>query len=274
MDPPPLQNIPELPQNLLEPISESVASTTSIQHFGDLSSLGLCHWTPPGLLQYLLEAVYLTTGLPWWATIVTTTILIRLAIFPFTIKSQRLAAKFSLIKPETDPIQAEQKKCMQEKDTAGARKAMEKLKAVHAKYGLSQLKLMMFGMVPMITFISLFMAINSMGRLPVPGFETEGLAWVKNLSVPDPIHFYFIWVFKVGLLPVISALGMLGATEVITIIRIIIIKKYIHSHTYIHEYYFFVIPLLIVFNFYSTIYLKIIVGYFGANFSSCHVSWC
>ena len=33
-------------------------------------SLGLAHYYPSGLLQSVMEVVYLNTGLPWWGTII------------------------------------------------------------------------------------------------------------------------------------------------------------------------------------------------------------
>lgn len=36
-----------------------------------------------------LDIVHATTGLPWWATIVAATVVVRSAVFPITLKSVR-----------------------------------------------------------------------------------------------------------------------------------------------------------------------------------------
>lgn len=36
---------------------------------GDLAAAGLCNWTPPGALEWLLEATQVTTGLPFFLAI-------------------------------------------------------------------------------------------------------------------------------------------------------------------------------------------------------------
>jgi YidC/Oxa1 family membrane protein insertase len=37
-----------------------------------------------------LDIVHVTTGLPWWATIVAATVVVRSAVFPITLKSVRM----------------------------------------------------------------------------------------------------------------------------------------------------------------------------------------
>ena len=64
-------SVPYIP----EPPSVDVTSTVveQLNSLGEptLSSLGLCSYYPPGWVQSLLENIHLTTGLPWWGTLVT-----------------------------------------------------------------------------------------------------------------------------------------------------------------------------------------------------------
>jgi hypothetical protein len=35
------------------------------EHFGDLKAQGLCSWWPTGWVQWIMEAIHVSTGLPW-----------------------------------------------------------------------------------------------------------------------------------------------------------------------------------------------------------------
>ena len=44
---------------------------------------------PPGIIQSLLETIHLTTEFPWWGTIVTCTVIIRVCMIPLMIWARR-----------------------------------------------------------------------------------------------------------------------------------------------------------------------------------------
>ncbi|KND02806.1 YidC/Oxa1 family membrane protein insertase [Spizellomyces punctatus DAOM BR117] len=175
---------------------------TSISHLGDLKTLGLCNSTPAGLAQSLIEAVYVTTGLPWWATIMATTLLIRVALTPLILRVQRSSAKMNNISHKTKPLQDEMTRLRAEGDMVGAQKALQKLREEYKNAGVNPLG----GLIALVqapVFISFFFGLKGMAELPVPGFETGGLAWFANLSIPDPTY----------VLPIVASLGMLAVME-------------------------------------------------------------
>ena len=71
-----------------------------------LSSLGLCNSTPVGLVQYLLELLHISVGLPWWGSIAVGTVLLRTVMLPLMIKGMINTARLTNIKPELDRLQA------------------------------------------------------------------------------------------------------------------------------------------------------------------------
>lgn len=74
-----------------------------ISEIGDLHSIGLASfYTPVGWIQSGLEILYLTTGLPWWASIILGSALVRVALFPVAIKAQRASIDLQNLKPLTD----------------------------------------------------------------------------------------------------------------------------------------------------------------------------
>lgn len=94
------ESIPEPPTALVDNLSLNALGEPS------LSSLGLGGWTPSGIVQQTLEFFHAGLGMPWWASIVTGTIIVRLVMFPLVVKSQRNAAKMQNNMPELQVLQA------------------------------------------------------------------------------------------------------------------------------------------------------------------------
>jgi len=68
-------------------------------------------------MQNLLEAVHVTTGLPWWATVVGVAWAFRLSMLPFVLKAAGHTSRMNNIKPLVEvllvclPIFRSLKKC-------------------------------------------------------------------------------------------------------------------------------------------------------------------
>jgi YidC/Oxa1 family membrane protein insertase len=184
----------------------------SIQKIGDLKSLGLCNNTPVGLLERLFESIYVTTGLPWWGVLATSTVAVRLLVLPILIKVQRNALIIQSIRPQLNDLQNAIKVKRENKDYAGMKKKMDEMKLL-LKSNNASMATSFLGLVQVCfqfltkkapIFISFYFAIKKMAELPVPGFETSGLLWFTNLAIPDPYT----------ILPVLSAVCVYTATTV------------------------------------------------------------
>ncbi|KAJ3093213.1 Mitochondrial inner membrane protein oxa1l [Quaeritorhiza haematococci] len=183
-------------------LPDTQAVLTSIEHIGDLKLLGLCANTPVGLAQRLLEAIYVTTGLPWWATIAFTTVLIRMALFPIIVKIQRTAAVMHNLRPLTEPINEEAARLRKDGDMNGALRKSQELQEIFKKHNVSPFT-MGLTLVQVPIFISFFIALRAMADLPVPGFAEGGFGWVQNLALADP---YYI-------LPIMASAGLVAVIE-------------------------------------------------------------
>jgi YidC/Oxa1 family membrane protein insertase len=151
----------------------------------------------------MLEAIYLTTGLPWWATIVATTLVFRLALFPIVVKTQRAGAMMNNLKPVIQPLQDEMNRHQKAKDHAAMQTTMLKMRAIYKEAGTSPFT-MLWGLVQAPVFISFFLALRKMAELPVPGFDKGGLLWITDLTMSDPT-----WI-----MPLIASGTMLAVMEV------------------------------------------------------------
>lgn len=77
-------------------------------------SLGLGGYGPVGIFQTFYELLHVNCNLPWWATIVLTSVLIKLATFPCSIFVQRNSGNMCKVLPEIVKLQenmTEARKC-------------------------------------------------------------------------------------------------------------------------------------------------------------------
>ncbi|KAJ3103352.1 Mitochondrial inner membrane protein oxa1l [Physocladia obscura] len=180
--------------------------TTQITSIGDLHALGLgSYYSPVGLFENFLEAVYLTTGLPWWATIATTTVFIRIALLPFVVKSQRTGAMMANLKPLIAPIQTELKAAQASGDRGKQAAVVKKMQNVYRENGINPFG-SFWGFIQMPVFMSMFFGLRAMADLPVPGFTTGGFLWFHDLSVMDPT--YILPIVASGTMLLVMDVGM------------------------------------------------------------------
>jgi YidC/Oxa1 family membrane protein insertase len=142
-------------------------------------------WSVWGLAERYLEMIHVTTGMPWWATIVAGTILFRVVtgyvLLPGVQRNQaNLQNKAPIMRPLAERM-AIAKKANNKEELAAVQMEMAE------KYKGSNPLAMIGGVVAQAPlFLGMFVGIRTMAAVPVPGFTTEGLWWFMDLSVADP----------------------------------------------------------------------------------------
>lgn len=169
------------------------------EHIGYLKELGLDYgWGPTSLMQWLLEHIHvysgtvleslnIASGMPWWASITITAIVVRAALFKAYINASDNSAKMIAAKPITDPIQAKTREAQKNRDWLAVQMASQEMRIVHARAGISIWR----GFVPLLQVplgFGTFWIIRGMASLPVPGMVDGGILWFQNLAVPDPTY--------------------------------------------------------------------------------------
>src|SRR5215218_1853449 len=154
-----------------------------------------------GVLLYFHQ----TIGAPWWLSIAMLTVVVRALLFPLTVKQVRSMRAMQDLRPEMERIRA------QYRDNRP--KQQEEMMKLYQERNVNPLGGCLPIVVQMPIFIGIFYLIRQFGgyrigdRVVLPKYESfheGGILWFQNLSNPDPIY----------LLPVISALTMLAATEI------------------------------------------------------------
>lgn len=157
------------------------------------------------VLGQVLLYFHTNLGLPWWLSIVLLTVVVRSILFPLTIKQVRSMRAMQDLRPEMERIRAQFRDNRQ--------RQQEELMKLYQERKVNPLGGCLPILVQMPIFIGIFYVIREFGGYKVgdrvvpplyDSFHEGGILWFQNLSAADPTL----------LLPIISALTMLAATEI------------------------------------------------------------
>ena len=143
-----------------------------------------------------------TLGVPWWLSIVMLTVIVRSLMFPLTVKQVRSMRAMQDLKPRMDRVRAQFKDNPQ--------RQREEMAKLYQDQGVNPLGGCLPILIQMPIFIGIFYVIRKFGGTPgrtppeYESFTQGGILWFQNLSQADPYY----------LLPIISAITMLAATEI------------------------------------------------------------
>ena len=152
----------------------------------DLASEGC--WAPTRGLQYIIEKVHETTGLPWWASIMLTTVGIRSATFPIMLMQIKNTYALSQAKPEVEALVEHLKEEQARGNTNAISEYQTRVAAVWSKYNANPLKSIATLLVQAPMFIGFFSALRGMAAAKVPSLMEGGALWFTDLTIPDPTY--------------------------------------------------------------------------------------
>ena len=186
------------------------ASVTDVlAQIEDFAALGLGGYTPPGLIQSLLEFLHVNAHLPWWASIAAATIALRLLLFPMAVRMRRDGAKMANIHPITSKIHKNMVAYRRIGNNLAATGEWKKLMSVQRQHGVNPFSapiMSIFVQCPM--FVSFLMAIRGMANLPLESMKRGGLYWFTDLTIPDPTY----------TLPLMACFAFISNIEVILLL--------------------------------------------------------
>jgi YidC/Oxa1 family membrane protein insertase len=145
-------------------------------------------WAPTRGLQYVIEKVHETTGLPWWASIMLTTIGIRTATFPIMLMQIKNTYALSQAKPEVEALVAHLKEEQARGNANAVSEYQTRVAAVWSKYNANPLKSIATLLVQAPMFIGFFSALRGMAAAKVPSLMEGGALWFTDLTIPDSTY--------------------------------------------------------------------------------------
>ncbi|MCJ1287617.1 Mitochondrial inner membrane protein oxa1 [Xylographa opegraphella] len=158
------------------------------EHIGYLKAMGLDYgWGPTAMMEYILEHVHVWTQTPWWASIILSAFLVRLALFKLNVNAADQAGRLARATPQIKPIQDKIKTARDTRDTHTMMVLSSQMKTIMKAEGVSYLKLLgPFLQIPL--GYGTFRLLQGMSSLPVPGLDTGGILWIRDLTVADPYY--------------------------------------------------------------------------------------
>ncbi|KAK0526120.1 hypothetical protein OC834_004914 [Tilletia horrida] len=183
----------------------TVAAGGELPHTPTFTELGLgsSWWPPTGWIQTFLDYMTTTTGLPWWATIIGSTIVLRFALAPLLIYVQGNTIRLSNIQPKLTTIMSDIQHAKATGDMALVQSSAQKAQALFRENDCHPLRSFLLPAVQMPIFISFFFALRGMATAGLPSLKDGGLGWFVDLTAADP---YYI-------LPITSAALTLAVLE-------------------------------------------------------------
>ncbi|KAG5457445.1 MAG: 60Kd inner membrane protein-domain-containing protein, partial [Olpidium bornovanus] len=151
----------------------SEAGSPVITEIGSISDLGLGGYTPAGLVEQVVEAVHVYSGLPFWATIAATTLAFRLALFPVQLSALRNTVRQSNIQPEYQELATKLRKSIKEKQREDTDRYKAELKALLKENNITPAKGFLLPFVQAPVLLSLFFAFRHFSSFPIPDI-TQG----------------------------------------------------------------------------------------------------
>jgi len=186
---------------------DTLATLAPLQ-YGDLAALGLAGWSPSGLATWMLELVNVSSGLPWFHTIIAGTLLSRLLLLPFSIKQLRNSAALAPHQSRLVELKEELNRAYQTGDKLAVQRVALKQRRVYEESGVSMLPMLLMPFVQLPVTLGMFFGVKHLCALPLEQLRWSGVSFLPDLTVADP---YYV-------LPIVSAVLMnvqlsVGASE-------------------------------------------------------------
>ncbi|MCJ1247956.1 Mitochondrial inner membrane protein oxa1 [Trapelia coarctata] len=208
---PEASSTPDLPTDDWAAALDGLNSTELLaipEQIGYLKALGLDYgWGPTAFIEFLFEHVHVYSGTPWWASIMLTAVVVRVALLKLYIDASDQGARLARASPMMKPIQKKITAATAAGNTEARVVHTQQLRGVMATEGVSYLKLLApFSQV--VLGYGTFRLMKGMASLPVPGLDEGGFLWLKDLTVTDPLYILpvvtsamMFFTFKVSGLP-------------------------------------------------------------------------
>ncbi|KAF8312348.1 hypothetical protein DL93DRAFT_2229076 [Clavulina sp. PMI_390] len=172
-------------------------------HLGDMAALGLTYWSVPSVIRLGLEQFHVTFGMPWWASILTVTVIGRLIAIPFMKMTHVNAQGMQRIHPTLTKYMEALKVAKRNGDAVEQGRNQQRIQTLFKESGVHPLKSLPPVIVQASTGMFIFFALRKMAILPMESLKTGGLWTWTDLTAPDPTY----------ILPAVALAATIGAAR-------------------------------------------------------------
>ncbi|KAJ5573809.1 uncharacterized protein N7459_008236 [Penicillium hispanicum] len=157
------------------------------EQIGYLKELGLDYgWGPTAIMQYLVEHIHIWGDLPWWASVISAGLLVRLALLKPMMNASDTSAKLNNVKHIVQPLRQEMIAFAKEQKQLEVQMKRAELQKINQEHGIKIINTF----IPMIQIplgFGIYRAVRGMCSLPVPSLSNESAFWLNDLTVGDPL---------------------------------------------------------------------------------------
>ena len=134
-----------------------------------------------------INAVQQTTGLPYGMSIVATTVMLRMGLFPLMVYTQRAASRMQYVQPELQILKDRYER-ISAPTRADQMQFSTNMKALFTKYKVNPFQTMIGPIIQIPLFIGMFFGLKKVSNYFPEELKVGGMFWFVDLSVPDPYY--------------------------------------------------------------------------------------
>ena len=150
-----------------------------------MAALGLTGWSPAGMVRWSMELLNVSTGLPWFWTIIAGSALWRIACVPWAIRGFQVSARLLPHQPQLLALQKSLAKARERKNPLELQKAALAMSGFYKSHNISPLA-GLASLVQLPITCGLFLGVQRMCVLPVEQLRDSGVSFLPDLTVSDP----------------------------------------------------------------------------------------
>ncbi|KAH9922212.1 60Kd inner membrane protein-domain-containing protein [Fomitopsis serialis] len=160
------ETLPEQPATPEEPLLDTAAPAEGTSTAGD--------------------ALQVSTGIPWLWTIVSATLITRVILFPFTVRSMRSTAALAPHAEEINKLRLKMQLAQETKDMLLLQQVVLKQRSIYEKAGVSMGSMALLPVVQLPITLGLFFGVKGLCDFPLEQLKYTGLSYLPDLTVADP----------------------------------------------------------------------------------------
>lgn len=205
------------PQAALSGVSEAESAVVSLPSSDSMSEVAAavadCSY-PTAFLQHVIDGIHMSTGLPWWLSIVATTVAIRVLVLPLMVHQMKSTARLTLVRPELEKLTNRIKESGYDSKVVDENQI--RMKALFIKHKTSPFSPILGAFIQAPIFMCFFFAIRNMAE-KMESFKEGGALWFTDLSTPDSLFIlpvmsgaFFLLTVELGATDGMQGQPMLG----------------------------------------------------------------
>lgn len=167
-------------------VESAVSHLPPALQYGDFAAMGLAGWSPAGIIRWSLEIINVSTGLPWFWTIVAGSLFWRFILFPLTVAGLRNSARLLPLQSQILKSQEELKRIREAGDKLALQKHALKMRKMYQDAGVNMGITALSPFVQIPVTLGMFFAVRTICQLPVLQLKYSGLDILPDLTIPDP----------------------------------------------------------------------------------------